>query len=124
MSETTKHTPGDWYSYRHEHTGACANGECYRIDVRGNPMRNHAGKVVASEPICTLHAGFVHFEGNAALILAAPSLLAACERAKLFLAGIDRQLTSGQPPLDIEGAVVLGETLDQLRAAIAKAEGA
>jgi hypothetical protein len=72
------HTPGEWYAFRHEHHGTGANGECYRIEIRGNPYRVN-GNVVGSEPVCTLHAGFVHFEGNAALILAAPSLLAACE---------------------------------------------
>lgn len=71
-----KHTPNDWYAVRHEHGGPPANGECYRIDIRGNPIKSPAGQVVASEPICSLYDGFAHFEGNAALILAAPKLLA------------------------------------------------
>ncbi len=76
----SRHTPGDWYAYRHTHGGPPANGECYRIDIRGNPVRVD-GKVYSSEPICSLYAGFVHFEGNAALIAAAPDLLAACKQA-------------------------------------------
>lgn len=76
----SEYTPGDWYAYRSEHP----TGECYRIEIRGNPYRMN-GKVVASEPVCTLHWGFVHFEGNARLLLAAPDLHKACLDAAVWM---------------------------------------
>lgn len=71
----SKHTPNEWYAHRDVY----GDGYCYRIEIRGNPIKSYSGSVIGSESICVLHSGFVHFEGNAELILAAPKLLETLE---------------------------------------------
>lgn len=104
------HTPNEWYACRHEH----GDGECYRIDIRGNQYRSLNGQIQGSEPICSLYAGFVHFEGNATLIIAAPELLAVLKAAEKALRSY--QYGNSSPELAEEIA-------DAASKAIANAEG-
>lgn len=74
-------TPGEWSAYEHNHGKPDST---FRIDISGHPIFRY-GKKVASTPVCTLHSGFIWFEGDAKLICllrnSLPAILAGLELA-------------------------------------------
>ena len=100
-------TPGPWIA-RHFPTGGASRWETWIIDS----IPDRDGKVVANA-VCRLTATNDNCKDNAAIIAAAPDLLAACQEAAAFICNHE----SGHcEPFTL--------VYDQLVKAICKAEGA
>lgn len=114
---TTKHTPGPWHTQDVDHLdGDDGGGACV---VWVTAARANICQVVEDDEIGPTIAAM---KANAALIAAAPNLLAACERltiaAEVFAGSEPDMPTYKADEREFE------EALKEARAAIAKAKGA
>ena len=119
-----KATPVEWYTFRHEHGGDHSNRECYRIDIRGNPVRLN-GKTIGSTPVCVLHSGFVCFENDAEFIIHAANHAAdlmrwALEQHEEAVAARNLLDKICDAPLRLE---IVKQEAERLRERVAKLEG-
>lgn len=108
-------TPLPWYRFDHAH----GNGDIYRIDIRGNPIKNLAGKTVASTPVAKMHAGFIWFEGDAKFLIEARTALPYWINESLRLRRRNERLEKALKAMIEHNVDTPGEVVRQARLAIA-----
>ena len=120
-NENAQHTPGPWYATFSDSGGYDCMTDAWRIEDATGGTITHVDLADYGQEYSGHDGDFPVAQANAALMAAAPELLAACVAALALLKDYRQRVFTGR----IRGDLLSGdyEPTQALRAAIAKARG-